>query len=135
MNTPVNFELAKLLKEKGYNKRTPMVWLFSLGEAHLRKIHLSLELNDAEYNAPTIAEVIMWIYEKHNIWIYSFNEDCVEKTFGYNISLLDEEEKELYSFDRVAKSIYSGVDGTRFKSPTEAYEAAIQYCLNNLINQ
>lgn len=127
MDKEVSFKIAKSLKEKGFdgfcNKWEPLDGEFMVFEYDDKKC----------VKIPSIGKVVMWLYENHNIWIYSFNEDCVEKTFGYNISLLDEEETELYSFDRVAKSIYSGVDGTRFKSPTDAYEAAIKYTLINII--
>lgn len=160
MNTIISSDLAILLKDIGYfiQYKSKYASFSRYHEAIEFCKNYPNKLNDDSYDIlddidnegsvyscriilnefdklPTISDVVMWIYEKHNIWIYSFNEDCVEKTFGYNISLLDEEETELYSFDRVAKSIYSGVDGTRFKSPTKAYEAAIGYCLNNLINQ
>ena len=94
MNTPVKFELAKLLKEKGY----PFEFI-TVGE-----------LKEVPLNIPTIAEVVMWLYEKHNIWI------------------------EVY-FDGHQKNFYIVQNGEEieFNSPTEAYEAAITYCLNNLL--
>ena len=118
MNTPVSFELAKLLKEKCFDKRTPMVWLFSLGKQHLRELHLSLELNDCEYNAPTIADVVMWLYENHGIWISVIM--TYPETFEYSIVKLDST-KEL------------AIIHQQLKSPIEAYEAGINYCLTKLI--
>jgi hypothetical protein len=70
MKNPVNIKISKALKEKGFDERTPSVWICALGESRLREIDLSLELTDNEYNAPTIADVIMWLYEKHEMWIH-----------------------------------------------------------------
>lgn len=67
---------------------------------------------------PTIAEVIDWLYEKHSIWISVSNVPFENHfTFEYSINTIKE-----------CKYQY----GT-FLSPTEAYESAIEYCLNNLI--
>ena len=136
MTTPVKFELAKLLKKKGFDKKVFNYFdtnyeapsdIYCLGSFENWNIQPNL------ISAPTIAEVVMWLYEKYGILIYSFDEDCIKKTFGYHISLLNEEDKELYTFEHVAKAIVSGVNGMSFNSPTEAYEAAIEYCLTNLI--
>jgi len=42
MKNPVNIKISKALKEKGFDERTPSVWLCELGESHLREIDLSL---------------------------------------------------------------------------------------------
>ena len=118
MNKEVSFPIAKLLKEKGFDKRTPLVWLFSLGKTHLREVHLSLELNNAEYNAPTIAEVVMWLYEKYDIWI------SVKKEY-HNGALL--------GFEAIIDSEDGFIDVGTFAEPTRAYEAAIKYTLNHII--
>ena len=118
MHTPVSFEIAKLLKEKGFDKRTSLVWLYSLGKTHLREVHLSLELHNSEYNAPTIAEVVMWLYEKYGVWIsVTFKRHSENKHFAYNIRQANGIETYLWEHT----------------SPTEAYEASIEYTLNNLI--
>ena len=51
----------------------------------------------------------MWLYEKHKIWI--------NPTYQYN--------KFFWKFGSYQTQEYN--------SPTEAYEAAIEYTLNNLI--
>ena len=135
MNTLVNFEIAKLLKEKGFKDKNVYheVRLVSdnyydnTGKLH----HLSEAFNKTDYkledcfNAPTIAEVVMWLYEEHGIWIEvqhcgTFNE------FGFKISKLNKKnvKKEPH---------YIHPFGKGFNSPTEAYEAAIEYTLNNLL--
>lgn len=82
------------------------------------------ELTDAIYDfddwcfAPTIAEVIDWLYEKHGVWISVLHKRRSEnKYFDYEIKLPNG--MEIYSWDH--------------NSPTEAGEAAIEYTLNELI--
>ena len=112
MNTPVKFEIAKLLREKGYNEKCKL--LYKDGELINCKPYNVVDNKTFQstryYIAPTIAEVVMWLYEKHNIWI------------------------EVY-FDGHQKNFYIVQNGEEieFNSPTEAYEAAITYCLNNLL--
>lgn len=88
MNTPISFELDKLLLEKD----------------------IPMPVN------PTISDVVMWLYEKHGIWIYV---DFYNKNRWFGVFRNKEGVKtELFDV---------------FNSPTEAYEAAIDYILNNLI--
>jgi hypothetical protein len=105
MNTSINFELAKLLKEKGY----PFEFI-TVGE-----------LKEVPLNIPIIAEVVMWVYEKYGIWIVVSYEVDIEtnKIEWFWISIRDGEEI-AYQYKA-------------FKSPTEAYQEAIEYVLQNLI--
>ena len=132
MNTPVNFELAKLLKEKGFDVKVR-------GRIHVSYWHLVKDniipsnvniyytdmfaplgnWNDGIQHfmsIPTIAEVVMWLYEKHELWIivgFSCDETC---------------------YSMVTNKICDvRWNNKGFKSPTEAYEASIDYTLNNLI--
>ena len=92
MNTLVSFELDKLLLSK----------------------NIDMPVN------PTIADVVMWLYEKHGIWISSdFSE--VDESFTYKIHLINSD-----NLPRIFTDC-------GYNSPTEAYEAAIIYTLNNLI--
>ena len=74
----------------------------------------------------TIAEVVMWLYEKHGIWIYvstiKWNYDDNTIRFAYRITV--------YIDKSPSDNITSRFD---YGSPTEAYEAAIEYTLKNLI--
>ena len=123
MITPVNPELAKLLKEKGFDVKDRTKY-----EMYGGQVIPQLEpYNDTKWNiykdyhlAPIIAEVVMWLYEKHGIWIsvqHRINgEDYVE--FESNIRGKFKHSLNLHN---------------NFNSPTEAYEAAIEYTLKNLI--
>lgn len=112
MNSNVNFEIAKLLKEKGFN------------------IEIDYGLNQILNlkPAPTIAEVIMWLYEKHGIWI----EVRHIKTFNVNrFHVIIWNYKD--TSDYITIHCENGVGYEVWDSPTEAYEAAIEYTLKNLI--
>ena len=93
MNTPVSFELAKLLKEKGYRV-----------------------LPDFKSSYPTISDVVMWLYEKHGIWI-SVNHSRSLLFYPYIYKNGQQIEGGEYSYDLIS----------------EAYEVAIEYTLKNLI--
>lgn len=74
-----------------------------------------------------LAKVLMCMYEKHSIWIevsYKRNGNANNHFFNYKITLIN---TDLFN-EKVTEGFW-------FNTPIEAYEAAIQYCLNNLINQ
>jgi len=110
MTTPVSFEIAKLLKEKGFNEQT--LAIYQDGEILWLKSTISNKefMTSRNYSAPTIAEVVMWLYEKHGIWVEVY---------------YDNSKKEFYT-------VFNGEE-YKFNSPTEAYEAVIEYCLTNII--
>ena len=116
MNILVSFELAKLLKEKGFEERTKSY----TEDGKLVTISLTIRrfnLEKVYYPSPTIAEVVMWLYEKHEIWIEVSLDLSNTQMFDYEIQ----------------KKHFLKLSEERFNSPTEAYEAAIEYTLNNLI--
>lgn len=138
MNTPVKFEIAKLLKEKGFEqKERPSYLLVPFGECTALDTfghdcdklgfgdRIGYYIPDKTINAPTIAEVVMWLYEKHEIWIVV--STTISKQFIYKcIDMSGETSKRNYP-TCVSK------DGTYYNSPTEAYSQAIEYTLKNLI--
>ena len=145
MNTPIKFELAKLLKEKGFDEGTEANW-WILAKDHTENYKKKLPVDESkifftnnldefelktqideetEHNAyhvlsaPTIAQVIMWLYEKYEIWVVVLPELLNGETVRFYPSIFEQgvgEDIEEYS-----------------NSPTEAYEAAIEYTLNKLI--
>ena len=126
MNTPVNFELAKLLKEKGFKSESKAFYDGS-GEL-LHYNHSNNVMQRFRYEAPTISEVVMWLYEKHGIWI----EVRHIKTFNVNrfhIIIWDYKD----TSDYMTIHCDNGVGYEVWDSPTEAYEAAIEYTLKNLL--
>lgn len=137
MNKEVNFEIAKLLKEKGYTEKC--MHHYRGGE---------LTANRAPYNfnnpeeqklwnvelisAPTIAEVVMWLYENHDIYInvipdLSSRHNLIDRKFyvsmfkysiniNVQVEILKEDKNILY-----------------FNKLENAYEFGILHALKNLI--
>lgn len=121
MTTHVSFELAKLLKEKGFDKIGKFYYpddgnLLNKNKGSIRHIAYRIQ-------APTIAEVVMWLYEKHMVWISVSMENNEEDKISFYYSITENVDSQTYF--RIRKSNYN--------SPTEAYEAAIEYTLKNLI--
>jgi len=126
MNTPISFEIAKLLKEKEYKDKNILGTVRLSEPKYYDPNGIIHEIKDAFeeknykiedcFNAPTIAEVIMWLYEKYGIWVYAdyYNEN---RWFGV-----------FRTKEGVKKELFGA-----FNTPTEAYESAIEYTLNNLI--
>lgn len=136
MNTPVSFELAKLLKEKGFDE--PCSHAYKEVENPVLYIHQDKKYNNSfekewqntvrknshmknaainRYSAPTIAEVVMWLCEEYGVWI--------------TVTSISQESWQCHMTkkgDSLGKCYLED-----FYNPTEAYEAAIEYCLNDLI--
>lgn len=116
MNTLVNFETAKLLKEKGFDITTKILYNdegYKLNNGYYPDIHKD------DIACPTITDVVMWLYEKHGIWISVLQMLNNGETVTWYASYYEQgvgEDIEVY-----------------YNSPTEAYEAAIEYTLKNLI--
>lgn len=107
MTTQVSFKLAKLLKEKGFD---------NYHEGTICSGYSGKKIEENIILSPTIAEVVMWLHNKHNIWIsvYKYKDHAAD----------------------VNDNIVFRGHYTKFKdfnSPTEAYEAAINYVLTKLI--
>ena len=127
MNTLVNFEMAKKLKEKGFNERCNSgYWYNKLNPIIINDATLSngqKQMYDGEKIlalAPTISDVVMWIYNTYNIWI-SVN------MFDYNNKVIFEYilyKNNINNVDYINKNAI-------YNSPTEAYLGAIEYILNN----
>lgn len=143
LNKVVEFSIAKSLKEKGFDIPTKKYYEYALkskkdkedgysGSFGWKKDELNLQSDYFQNNsksdftsemwymcsAPTITEVIMWLYEKHGIWISVDYMDDVA-LFGGIVTTIKNNTQ-----------IY---EKYFFLSPTEAYESGINYVLNNLI--
>ena len=118
MNTPVSLSLARLLKDKKFDE--PCISFYDLVSNHqINNTPLgNYNLTKQSVSIPTISDVIMWLYEKHGIWI-EVVKPVRQKLFRFNVDNKDD----INEFTSVVC----------FNSPTEAYEAAIEYTLNNLI--
>ena len=77
MTTPVNFLTAKRLNEIGFDIDTDEYYVQIFQDTFKLTHHKMWEMdeesgfqNTSHYPAPTIAEVVMWIYDKYGIWIW-----------------------------------------------------------------
>lgn len=105
MNKEVNIEIVKLLKEKGFD------------------FPRKASQNDYQGEKPTIVEVVMWLYEKHNIWV---------KTDVISINQVIKFYSSYYEIRNGFTHMPIQLDGN-FNSPSEAYSKAILHTLKNLI--
>ena len=130
----VSFEIAKLLKEKGFD-----IYVRSYYEKNEYRINEEFNTNEAlwnwnissfRYSAPTLQMAMKWLRETHKIGIFpsiysshSINyseKDSVKHSFGTAIISLSN--YELMTDDIMPMPTYE-----------EACEAGIRYCLENLI--
>ena len=117
MNNPISFSLAKLLKEKGFDEPCKLCvedgderpLPFNCGNTiHRNSLH-------PYYSAPTISDVVMWLYEKYMIWISVDPENDTNTWF--------------HTITHEKSEIVFGNDS----SLTEAYEKGIEHILNEMI--
>ena len=137
MNAIINFSTAKLLKEKGFDEKCSHYYINDFQnfkhDGKLYKTSLPNDLDNENIfqyvkrtnqphlcNAPTIAEVVMWLYEKHGIWIYA-SDNSARLGFMYQIQRLKILGETNFSSDE------------KFETATKAYSQAIEYTLKNLI--
>jgi hypothetical protein len=137
MNTPVSFPLAKLLKEKGFDKPCNGCYdekgIYGFTVMSIKQYYANSKEDTWNFAAPTVSEVIMWLYEKHGIWV---SVDWMKRIKPYNSGFychLRGTNKSLNrdNFIVINDTLNPGYEV--FNSPTEAYEDAIEYILNNLI--
>ena len=129
MTTIVKFQLAKLLREKGFDKEAKCYHSDGTFQdrQNLYNYNDSMFQDGEDYliSAPTIAETVTWLYEKYAIWIF-----VASKTSdGKNIFIPHGR--------TVPDTIKNGlivdlIPYTAKDTPTEAYESAIEYCLTNI---
>lgn len=152
MENIVNFDLAILLKEKEFNSPTIFAYCERGGWNKYKQIKVPIHYilktdgnpfgehyvgknwnecptntkNKIKCSAPTIAEVIMWLYKKHGIWI----QVSITRYGIFYCNILKKENTR--SLDTPI-SWEMQVQLNDYNSPKEAYEEAIKYTLNNLL--
>lgn len=125
----VNFETAKLLKEKGFDEKGVKVWYDESGEMYYDcreiKYQIKIENHEKFFQCPTLQMAMKWLREVYNIAVsvYVFNRDLPIKENGIR-----------YTCD-IATTKMSSKEGHLRLTGTyeEACETAIRYCLENLI--
>ena len=118
----VGFEVAKLLKEKGFNEPCQYFYKFGSNELYKGTVFTNTQIGDIFYNAPTHQMAMAYLREKYDLHIIAFpykanNEKkwcCyVYKTFN------------LLGCERYMNETLDSYE--------EAVEAALKYSLENLI--
>ena len=133
----VSFETAKLLKEKGFLKVVDLrmtqnlSFYDNIGLSHnLNKYYDRLIQDKIDFVvAPTQSMAIKWLRLTHKIYIQAFapvyDMDCSELGVTYNV-IITNLANQCLAFDTPLENI-------EYNSPEEAHEAALKYCLENLI--
>ena len=140
----VSFETAKLLKEKGFDEICSAIWRYwedGIGEPYfiaslsyecdytycynsmLKKSESDGEIDIA---CPTLQMAMKWLREVHNIAI------CICAYYPVDSYELNHRNNKPYWKIRITNRIYSR-DYDSFNTYEEACEAAIKYCLKNLV--
>ncbi len=128
----VSFETAKLLKEKGFQAKCTACYhsdpshTFELvsGRINYCNPRFSKYKMIPPYNAPTLQMAMKWLREVHKLDMDISIEYTTEKVKVYYYSILKR------TSIRDIDCLHSE---TNFNSYEEACEAAIKYCLENLI--
>jgi len=124
----VSFETAKLLKKKGFDEDT-IGYYYTLSETP-EKIKffdspISIYYSDGLIgciHAPTLQMTMKWLRKTHNLFIGINTVIGSDKNWGYEVFIQKQE-----------IPIPSKMQWDWFNSYEEACEAAIKYCLENLI--
>ena len=123
----VSFETAKLLREKGFNEQCYAYYnIFYDNDGKVlklwRKYPHRAQPNSDYLNVPTLQMAIKWLRNTFHLEIYSFHDAIQESNdWWYRI----EYHSKGCSLTKKSDAIY--------KTYEQACEAAIKYCLENLI--
>ena len=122
----VSFEIAKLLKEKGFNEGCNS---YFISDDEIALISVRRDFNDygVYLSAPTLQMAMKWLREVHKIGIfpstYTFTVGYgAEEHHPYGTAIINLVTYELITNDIMPRNSYE-----------QAAEAAIKYCLENLI--
>lgn len=154
----VNFEIAKLLRDKGFDEIT-FTWYnkkgkFCVGKNNFDDYYMNhfsnIAITDNDKNkcsAPTIQRTVRWLKEKYNILlVVDYEYECDTTPYFFKIYRLDKNGKPKrvtvkgISYDKDNNPI-EHIIGYRdwersegdYSTPEEAYKMGIKYCLENLI--
>lgn len=130
----VSFEVAKLLKEKGFNEECEYFYdEYNDNECVICSNGVSAYNNDEHstyYSRPTLQITMKWLRIEHNIHI----EPHIVKTkhsYGYMPNYIDLKElKQHFPFDEFD---FSNADKYACITYDKACETTIKYCLENII--
>jgi hypothetical protein len=139
--TYVTFEQAKLLKEKGFLIPTSLGYLsngdLSAPYYGIKFINSDTE-NDVMYSAPEQHQVVEWLRVNHEIEVYALRYTFSKGEFvGKKYMFVVEKYKKNFNPDldeyHFEEEPLESSRELNYNSPQEAYSAAFDYILNNLI--
>lgn len=128
----VSFETAKLLKDKGFNER--LLTFYITDEFKKEGCFQLMAFTDDKidnnhsdhcYLAPTLQMAMKWLREVQNLFIFPFPQVNTSKFWVEIYQLSDNQEWENLYCESIDLQDYSTYE--------QACEAAIKYCLENLI--
>ena len=115
----VSFETAKLLKEKGFDVYVSQFYNAEDGYFSEKEALWNWNIGNYRYSAPTLQMAMKWLREVHKIEVRVIYDN--NKSSWYGACNPMSESQILLGF------------GCKSKSYEKACEAAIKYCLENLI--
>ena len=142
MNTHVQYVVAKMLKEKGFDQPCSHHYVL---DYHCFKSYFAPIKNLLPYDiendnvfqfsirdkeqphlagAPTIAQVVDWLHNKHHIWV-NVSPDLKRKYPKWSYSIWHHSEDEVHQSHYEGKFTHS--------SPNEAYHHAILLILKSML--
>ena len=121
----VSFETAKLLKEKGFNYPCRVIYSpKGIVKHYLKEEVYAHHLKGHKKLCPTLQMAMKWLKKVHNILLFILPaQENGKLVYLVEVWTWNEEEG-------VYESTYAPVPR---KEPEQAVEAAIKYCLENLI--
>ena len=127
-----SYEISKLLKKKGFDEYCMSFWEYELYEYSLYIVDYPISNSELEKelvdgcSAPTHQMVCAWLREKHNILISIIPQ---EVKVGVD--------KLCYAIYRITEDVYTPLYNGYINNLVDYYEdiveAALKYCLENLI--
>jgi len=119
----VSFEVAKLLKEKGFHEPCIATYNSTTKKFHVEELYLDWSTQWESYiSVPTHQMVMSWLRESHFLFI-QITVDFSDTAYPmYDSTVIN-----LATCDKIA---ITGYNRYNYK---DAVEAALKYCLENLI--
>jgi len=118
----VSFEVAKLLKEKGFPQSTFRCHYIIDGNSHYKSFENRCGFGDNDIIAPTLVMAMKWLREVHKLYIE------ITPSSKTNKFIVDS-----YRIDIVTKRFDTLYVSSGYDIYEDACEAAIKYCLDNII--
>ena len=120
----VSYETAKLLKEKGFDGICRTAYETITNEHAVEQSSISKWGKLGQVKRPTLQIVMKWLREKYSLEIYPYHYNPIIYNSKWWFEIIE------YP-NSVAE--YESVKDEEFDTYEEACEAAIKYCLENLV--